>query len=339
MPLTAAVAPAVRQATMLNHSATHLMHAALRQVLGAHVTQKGSLVNPDYLRFDFSHSKALTDSELEQIEDLVNGQILGNSEVSKQVLPIDAARKLGAMALFGEKYGDAVRVISMGNNILEIKPQVFSIELCGGTHVQRTGDIGLFRIVQEAGIAAGVRQIEAVTGTGAIERVREQEKRLQSLAVLVKAAPDAVVDKVQQLVAVNRALEKELQQLKGKIAAAAGADLAEQAETIKGIKVLATEVQGMDSKVLRDTAEQLRNKLGSCVVVLAVNEAGKVSLVVAVSKDLTDRIKAGDLVGALAAHVGGKGGGRPDMAMAGGTNPAGLAAALAAVGAEVSQRL
>ena len=205
--------------------------------------------------------------------------------------------------------------------------------------MQRTGDIGLFRIVQEAGIAAGVRRIEAVTGTGAIERVREQEKRLQSLAVLVKAAPDAVVDKVQQLVAVNRALEKELQQLKGKIAAAAGADLAEQAETIKGIKVLATEVQGMDSKVLRDTAEQLRNKLGSCVVVLAVNEAGKVSLVVAVSKDLTDRIKAGDLVGALAAHVGGKGGGRPDMAMAGGTNPAGLAAALAAVGAEVSQRL
>ena len=339
MPLTAAVAPAVRQATMLNHSATHLMHAALRQVLGEHVTQKGSLVNPDYLRFDFSHAKALTDSELEQIEDLVNGQILGNSEVSKQVLPIDAARKLGAMALFGEKYGDVVRVISMGNNILEIKPQVFSIELCGGTHVQRTGDIGLFRIVQEAGIAAGVRRIEAVTGTGAIERVREQEKRLQSLAVLVKAAPDAVVDKVQQLVAVNRALEKELQQLKGKIAAAAGADLAEQAETIKGIKVLATEVQGMDSKVLRDTAEQLRNKLGSCVVVLAVNEAGKVSLVVAVSKDLTDRIKAGDLVGALAAHVGGKGGGRPDMAMAGGTNPAGLAAALAAVGAEVSQRL
>lgn len=343
MALTAAVAPAVRQATMLNHSATHLMHAALRQVLGEHVTQKGSLVHPDYLRFDFSHTKALSDSELEQIEDLVNGQILANVEVSKQAMSIDKARKLGAMALFGEKYGDVVRVISMGNNKVNNRikstPEVFSIELCGGTHVQRTGDIGLFRIVQESGIAAGVRRIEAVTGTRAFERVREQEKRLQNLAALVKAAPDAVVDKVQQLVATNRALEKELQQLKGKIAAAAGADLVDQAETIKGIKVLATEVQGMDSKALRDTAEQLRNKLGSGVVVLAVNEGGKVSIVVAVSKDLIDRIKAGDLVGVLAAHVGGKGGGRPDMAMAGGTNAAGLAAALAAVGPEVSKRL
>jgi alanyl-tRNA synthetase len=327
-PLTAAVSAEIRQATMLNHSATHLMHAALRQVLGEHVSQKGSLVNPDYLRFDFAHNKALTADEIEQIENIVNAQILANHDVRKQTMPIDEARQLGAMALFGEKYGDVVRVVSMGG----AKEQgVFSIELCGGTHVQRTGDIGLFRITQESGIAAGVRRIEAVTGLKALERAREQEKRLQTLAGIVKSGADNVVDKVQQLVAANRALEKELQQLKAKAAAAAGADLAAQAQTINGIKVLATEVQGIESKALRDTAEQLRNKLGSAVVVLAVNEGGKVSLVVAVSKDLTDCIKAGDLVGKLAAHVGGKGGGRPDMAMAGGTNPAGLEQALAAV--------
>ncbi len=338
MALTAAVTPAVRQATMLNHSATHLMHAALRKVLGDHVTQKGSLVHPDYLRFDFAHGKPLTDADLEQIENLVNEQILANSEVGKQVLPIDAARKLGALALFGEKYGDVVRVISMGNNKLKNESEVFSIELCGGTHVQRTGDIGLFSITQETGIAAGVRRIEAVTGQGAFARVREQQRRLQSVAALVKTGPDAVVDKVEQLVAANRALEKELQQLKAKMAAAAGTELLSRTTTIKGIKVLATELLGVDSKALRDTAELLRDKLGSGIVVLAVTEGGKVSLVAAVSKDLTDRIKAGELVGALAVHVGGKGGGRPDIAMAGGSNPAGLATALAAVEAAVSQR-
>ncbi|MDY6983867.1 MAG: alanine--tRNA ligase, partial [Pseudomonadota bacterium] len=336
-PLTAAVSSEIRQATMLNHSATHLMHAALRQVLGEHVSQKGSLVHPDYLRFDFAHNKALTADEIEQIENIVNAQILANHDVRKQTMPIDDARKLGAMALFGEKYGDVVRVVSMGG--AQSADQMFSIELCGGTHVQRTGDIGLFRITQESGIAAGVRRIEAVTGRKALERSREQDKRLQNLAALVKASPDAVIDKVQQLVAANRALEKELQQLKAKAAAAAGADLAAQAQTVNGIKVLATEVQGIESKALRDTAEQLRNKLGSAVVVLAVNEGGKVSLVVAVSKDLTDRIKAGELVGKLAAHVGGKGGGRPDMAMAGGTNPAGLEQALAAVNPAVSASL
>ncbi|HEY0961354.1 MAG TPA: alanine--tRNA ligase, partial [Pseudomonadales bacterium] len=329
-PLTAAVSPEIRQATMLNHSATHLMHAALRQVLGEHVMQKGSLVHPDYLRFDFAHTKALSADEIEQIEDIVNAQILANHEVRKQSMSIDEARKLGAMALFGEKYGDVVRVVSMGNMKMAEQQSMFSIELCGGTHVQRTGDIGLFRITQESGIAAGVRRIEAVTGRRALERSREQDRRLQNLATLVKASPDAVIDKVQQLVAANRALEKELQQFKAKAAAAAGADLAAQAQTIDGIKVLATAVQGIDSKALRDTAEQLRNKLGSAVVVLAVNEGGKVSLVVAVSKDLTDRIKAGDLVGKLAVHIGGKGGGRPDMAMAGGTNPEGLEQALAA---------
>jgi alanyl-tRNA synthetase len=337
--LSAEVAPEVRRATMLNHSATHLMHAALRRVLGEHVTQKGSLVHPDYLRFDFSHGKALSNSELEHIENLVNAQILANTEVSKKLLPIDEARKLGAMALFGEKYGDVVRVISMGNNGLYNKPDVFSIELCGGTHVNRTGDIGLFSIIQESGIAAGTRRIEAVTGTRAFARVREQDKRLQAVAALVKANQDGLVDKVQQLVSANRALEKELQQLKGKLAAAAGADLLDRAETIKGVKVLATEVQGMDGKALRDTAEQLRNKIGSGVVVLAVIEGGKVSLVAAVSKDLSDRIKAGELVNTLASHVDGKGGGRADMAMAGGTNPAGLAQALAAVGPEISRIL
>ncbi|MGV3592695.1 MAG: alanine--tRNA ligase [Gammaproteobacteria bacterium] len=337
-PLTAAVSPEIRQATMLNHSATHLMHAALRQVLGEHVMQKGSLVHPDYLRFDFAHTKALSADEIEQIENIVNAQILANHEVRKQSMPIDEARKLGAMALFGEKYGDVVRVVSMGG-MKSAEQGVFSIELCGGTHVQRTGDIGLFRITQESGIAAGVRRIEAVTGRKALERSREQDKRLQNLAAVVKASPDNVIDKVQQLVAANRALEKELQQLKAKAAAAAGADLAAQAQTVNGVKVLASEVQGIDSKALRDTAEQLRNKLGSAVVVLAVNEAGKVNLVVAVSKDLTDRIKAGELVGKLAAHVGGKGGGRPDMAMAGGTNPAGLEQALAAVNPAVSALL
>jgi alanyl-tRNA synthetase len=337
--LRAEVASEVRRATMLNHSATHLMHAALRRVLGEHVTQKGSLVHPDYLRFDFSHGKALSNSELEHIENLVNAQILANTEVSKKLLPIDEARKLGAMALFGEKYGDVVRVISMGNNGLYNKPDVFSIELCGGTHVNRTGDIGLFSIIQESGIAAGTRRIEAVTGTRAFARVREQDKRLQAVAALVKANQDGLVDKVQQLVSANRALEKELQQLKGKLAAAAGADLLDRAETIKGVKVLATEVQGMDGKALRDTAEQLRNKIGSGVVVLAVIEGGKVSLVAAVSKDLSDRIKAGELVNTLASHVDGKGGGRADMAMAGGTNPAGLAQALAAVGPEISRIL
>jgi alanyl-tRNA synthetase len=335
--LTAAVTAAVRHATMLNHSATHLMHAALRQVLGDHVTQKGSLVHPDYLRFDFSHGKPLSEAELERIEWLVNEQILQNTEVSKQLMPIDEARKRGAMALFGEKYGDVVRVISMGNKGMNNSPEVFSSEFCGGTHVSRTGDIGLFRIVQESGIAAGVRRIEAVTGTAALARVRQQQKQLQATAALVKAAPDNLADKVRQLVASNRALEKELQQLKAKLASAAGADLAAQAEIINGIKVLATEVKGMDSKSLRATADQLRNKLGSGVVVLAVVEGDKVSLVAAVSKDLTARIKAGDLVNIVAGHVGGKGGGRPDLAMAGGSNPAGLPLGLAAVGPAVSQ--
>ena len=339
MALRTVVTTALRRATMLNHSATHLMHAALREVLGEHVTQKGSLVTADALRFDFSHNKALTAAEIEQVENLVNEQILANAEVSRQEMAIDAARAQGAMALFGEKYGDTVRVISMGNKEAGGTSKVFSIELCGGTHVNRTGDIGLFRIVQEGGIAAGVRRIEAITGTRALQKVRSDEQTLDDIAAAVKASGDNVVEKVQQLLAANKALEKELQQLKGKLASAAGDELLSRATTVAGIKVLASEVEGLDSKALRDTADQLRNKLGSGIVVLAQRDAGKASLLVAVSQDLTSRIKAGELVSALAVHVGGKGGGRADQAMAGGSNPDGLPQALAAVVPELTARL
>ncbi len=242
-------------------------------------------------------------------------------------MPIDDARKLGAMALFGEKYGSEVRVVSMGAGDGAAS---FSLELCGGTHVQRTGDIGLFRIVQESGIAAGVRRIEAVTGLNALTHVRSTEQKLQHIANLVRGSTGNVVEKIELALTDVKSMEKELQQLKAKLAAAAGAQLLEQASVINGVKVLVTEVQGMDSKTLRDTAEQLKNKLGSGVVVLAVREAGKVSVVAAVSADLTAKVKAGDLVNKLAAHVGGKGGGRPDLAMAGGPQPEGLQAALAA---------
>jgi alanyl-tRNA synthetase len=302
----------------------------LRQVLGEHVLQKGSLVNSNYLRFDFSHNKTLSDAEIEQIENLVNAQILANVDVQKRVMPIDDARKLGAMALFGEKYGSEVRVVSMGS-VEEGK--TFSLELCGGTHVQRTGDIGFFRIVQESGIAAGVRRIEAVTGLNALARVRSNEQKLQQIAALVKGSESNVLEKVQQALADAKALEKEMQQLKARLATAAGAQLLEQAALINGVKVLITEVEGMDSKALRDTAEQLKNKLGSGVVVLVAKEAGKVSVVVAVTADLILKVKAGELVNKLAEHVGGKGGGRPDFAMAGGTRVEGLAAVLSAASA------
>jgi alanyl-tRNA synthetase len=337
--LRTVVTTALRRATMLNHSATHLMHAALREVLGEHVTQKGSLVTSDSLRFDFSHNKGMTPAEVETVETLVNEQILANAEVSRQEMGIDAAKAHGAMALFGEKYGDTVRVISMGNKEVGGISKVFSIELCGGTHVSRTGDIGLFRIVQEGGIAAGVRRIEAVTGTRALQKVRADEQTLDSIAAVVKASGDNVVEKVQQLLAANKALEKELQQLKGKLASAAGDELLAKVATVAGVKVLVSEVEGLDGKALRDTADQLRNKLGSGIVVLAQREPGKASLIVAVSQDLTSRVKAGDLVSALAVHVAGKGGGRADQAMAGGSNPDGLPLALAAVVPELTARL
>jgi alanyl-tRNA synthetase len=326
--VAAEVSAAQRQATMLNHSATHLMHAALRKVLGDHVSQKGSLVNESALRFDFSHNKPLTDAEIMAVEDLVNAQILANADVAKRVMPIDEARQLGAMALFGEKYGSEVRVVSMGS---EDGAAAFSLELCGGTHVQRTGDIGLFRVVQESGIAAGVRRIEAVTGLNALAAVRAGDDKLQQVAALLKGSPANVVEKVQQVLSDLKLLEKELQQLKAKQAAAAGAELLGQAEDFHGIRLLVREVEGMDSKALRETAEQLRGRLGSGVVVLALREQGKATVVAAVTPDLAAKVKAGDLVNQLAAPLGGKGGGRPELAMAGGTRVEGLGAALAAV--------
>ena len=321
----------LRQPTVLNHSATHLMHAALRQVLGGHVTQKGSLVSPRYLRFDFSHNKPVSEAELKQVESLVNRQILKNVKVTKEVMAMDVAKKKGAMALFGEKYGDEVRVVSMGQGTAQDGAASFSIELCGGTHVNRTGDIGLFKIVQESGIAAGVRRIEAVTGAAALALVQEHEDRLKQIAAAVKAGTDKVVDRVEQLAAANRQLEKELEQMKAKLAASAGSDLAAQAEEINGVKVLAAIVEGVDSKALRDTTDQLKNKLGSAIVILGSVSDGKVNLVAGVTKDLTGRVKAGDLVNEVAKKVGGKGGGRPDMAMAGGNSPGALPEAISSI--------
>ena len=317
--LSCCVDNTLRQPTVLNHSATHLMHEALRQTLGDHVQQKGSLVNPKYLRFDFSHNKAVSQAELKKIEVLVNQQILENAEVSKAVMSMDEAKQKGAMALFGEKYGDQVRVISMGS--VTDDGTEFSIELCGGTHVTRTGDIGLFKIIQESGIAAGVRRIEAVTGNTAVALVQDNEDSLKQIAAVLKSSQDTVVERVEQLNHANKQLEKELSQLKAKLASSAGTDLAAQAEEINGVKVLVAIVEGLDSKSLRDTTDQLKNKLGTAVVLLATVDGDKVSLVAGVTKDLTDRVKAGELVKEIAQKVGGKGGGRPDMAMAGGNSP------------------
>ena len=319
-----------RQATVLNHSATHLLHAALRQVLGSHVTQKGSLVAPDRLRFDFSHFEPVTREQLQAIEDLVNDEIRANAEAETREMSYDQAIGSGAMALFGEKYGDTVRVLQIGD---------FSTELCGGTHVRRAGDIGLFKVVAEAGIASGVRRIEAVTGRRAVEYVDRHEQQLARVAELVKGAPDSVEDKVRQLVERTRTLEKELERLKGKVASSAGTELAARAVEVDGVKVLAARLDGVDPKSLRETVDQLKNKLGSAAVVLATVSGDKVSLVAGVTKDRTDRIKAGELVNLVATQVGGKGGGRPDMAQAGGNRPEGLDAALEGVSEWVRQQL
>jgi alanyl-tRNA synthetase len=311
-----------RQATVLNHSATHLLHAALRNLLGEHVTQKGSLVDPDRLRFDFSHFEPLTREQLQTLEDMVNEQIRTNAEVETALMSYDDAVQAGAMALFGEKYGDTVRVLKMGD---------FSTELCGGTHAKRAGDIGLFKIISESGIASGVRRIEAVTGARALQWVDENEKRLQRVAQMVKAGREDIEDKVAQMVQRIRALEKETEQLKGKLASNQGSDLVSQAREVNGIKVLAAHLEGLDAKGLRETVDQLKNKLGSAAVVLAAVSGGKVSLVAGVTSDLTSQIRAGDLVNQVATQVGGKGGGRPDMAQAGGNNPAALDKALSTV--------
>jgi alanyl-tRNA synthetase len=319
-----------RQATVLNHSATHLLHAALRHVLGTHVQQKGSLVEPERLRFDFAHYEPLTAAQLREIEDLVNAQIRANAQAQTRLMSMDEALQSGAMALFGEKYGDEVRVLSIGD---------FSVELCGGTHVAHAGDIGLFRITAETGIASGVRRIEAVTGARALAWVRDNEQRLTRIAELVKGSRDDADERVGQLLEKSRALEKELQQLKGRLASSQGSDLAAQAIEIGGVKVLAARLDGADSKVLRETLDQLKNKLGSAAIVLAAVEGDKVSLVAGVTRDRTGQLKAGELVNMVATQVGGRGGGRPDMAQAGGNQPAHLDAALQSVPEWVRERL
>jgi alanyl-tRNA synthetase len=326
----ASVAADNRAAIALNHSATHLLHAALRKVLGTHVTQKGSLVSAERLRFDFSHQAAVTAAELAQIEAMVNAEIIRNSPVSKQLMGMEQAMNKGAMALFGEKYGDEVRVVSMGD---------FSTELCGGTHVDRTGDIGLFKFVSESGVAAGVRRVEAVTGKGALALIERQEAVLKQLCDVVKTNADTLVEKVQQLIISNKALERELEQTRIKLASAGGSDMGSGAQAINGVSVLVKTVEGLNARTLRETVDQLKNKLGTAVVVLACIEDGKVSIVAGVSKDVCERVRAGDLVNMVAAHVGGKGGGRPDMAMAGGPDVDGLPAGLAAVPAWVEAHL
>jgi len=319
-----------RRSTAGNHSATHLMHAALKKVLGSHVQQKGSLVDAERLRFDFAHFEPITRAQLDEIERLVNDKIRLNDAVETRVMPVQAAMASGAMALFGEKYGDEVRVVGMGD---------FSTELCGGTHVQRTGDIGLFKIVSEGGVAAGVRRIEAVTGAGALAYVRQTEDRLQLVAELVRGSRDDVARKVEQLQVRVKGLEKELEQTRARLASGQGGDLSAQAKDIKGVKVLAARVDGADSKTLRDTLDKLKDKLGNAAIVLAAVQDGKVLLIAGVTKDLTSKVPAGELVNQVALRVGGKGGGRPDMAQAGGTDPTHLDAALAAVPGWVEGRL
>jgi alanyl-tRNA synthetase len=318
-----------RLAIKLNHSATHLMHAALRDVLGDHVQQKGSLVTEGRLRFDFSHFEPMTQGQILEIERIVNSQIRNNTDTNAAVMSMDDALKEGAMALFGEKYGDEVRVLKIG----------FSTELCGGTHVARAGDIGLFKILSEGGVASGVRRIEAVTGKGALEWVEENSQQLDKVASMIKANRNEVDAKVEQLLDRTRSLEKALEQAKAKLASQAGSDLSSQVTEIDGIKVLAAQIEGADAKSLRDTLDQLKNKLGKAAIVLAAVNDGKVALVAGVTKEETGRIKAGNLVNHVAQQVGGKGGGRPDMAQAGGSDPSALPQALESVAAWVTEQL
>ncbi len=326
----AAVDTQSRSRAAWNHSATHLMHAALRQVLGSHVQQKGSLVDAQRTRFDFSHNEPMSEVQIREVEALVNREIRHNNEVSARVMKYDDAVKSGAMALFGEKYGDEVRVIGMGE---------FSTELCGGTHVRRTGDIGFFKVIAETGIAAGVRRVEAVTADGALGYVQAQEDRLQEAAAMLKTAPHEVAQKITQVLDNVRTLERDLARLKSKLAASQGDELADQAQEVKGVKVLAAAMDGADSKGLRESLDKLKDKLKSAAIVLAAVEGGKVALIAGVTADLTGKLKAGELVNHVAQQVGGKGGGRPDMAQAGGTKPEGLPQALASVRAWVEQKL
>jgi alanyl-tRNA synthetase len=329
--VTAQVDARTRQATALNHSATHLLHAALRKVLGTHVIQKGSLVAPDRLRFDFSHTQPVTPVQLETIEKMVNAEIRANREASIRSLPYDQAIKSGAMALFGEKYGSTVRVLSFGD---------FSTELCGGTHVRRTGDIGLFRITSEGGIASGIRRIEAVTGEGALEAVKATERTMRRIAATLKGTTAEVEDKVEQLLERQKRLERELAGLRSRLATGHRGDLAADAVSVNGAQVLAAKLEGADPQSLREAVDSLKTRLGSAVVVLAtVTEDGKVALVAGVTPDLTGRVKAGELAGAVAGLMGGRGGGRPDFAQAGGNDASKLDAALKSVPELVAARL
>jgi alanyl-tRNA synthetase len=327
---TAQVDTEARSRAAWNHSATHLMHAALRQVLGKHVQQKGSLVDAQKTRFDFSHNEPMTEAQIRKVEELVNREIRRNSEVQARTMKYDDAIKAGAMALFGEKYGDEVRVLGMGE---------FSTELCGGTHVQRTGDIGLFKIVSETGVAAGIRRVEAVTGEGALALVQEQEARLAEAAAAVKAQPQELTARIGQILDNVKSLERELAKLKAKVASSQGDDLASQAVEVNGARVLAATMEGADAKALRETMDKLKDKLKPAAIVLGAIADGKVSLIAGVTPELTGKVKAGDLVNFVAQQVGGKGGGRPDMAQAGGTEPAKLAGALASVKDWVGQRV
>ena len=318
-----------RLRTIRHHSATHLMHKALREVLGAHVQQKGSLVDPDKTRFDFTHTAPMTAAEIKQVEDLVNAEILANAQASAKVMSLDDAQKTGAMMLFGEKYGETVRVLEIGS----------SKELCGGTHVQRTGDIGVFKILAESGVAAGIRRVEAIAGDRALAYLQKLDTQVNQLAAALKATPSDLQQRITQLQDHARALEKELERLGSKLAASQGDDLMSQAIEIKGIKVLAAQLEGADAKVLRETLDQLKNKLKSATIVLASVQDGKVQLAAGVTADAIAKVKAGDLVNFVAQQVGGKGGGKPDMAMAGGTDPKGLPSALQSVQAWVAERL
>ena len=328
--VTANVDEQRRARIRLNHSATHLLHAALREVLGDHVAQKGSLVNDKYLRFDFSHTEAVKPEQLRRVNEIVNAQIRRNLPVETNIMDLDEAKANGAMALFGEKYDQKVRVLTMGD---------FSVELCGGTHASRTGDIGLFRITSESGTAAGVRRIEAVTGETALESVFTQDAQLHEIAHQVKASNSNLNEKVRSLVEQVRSLEKEVQHLQDQQAAQESSSLAAKAIDIKGVRVLVSELSNTEPKLLRTMVDDLKNQLGSAVIVLGTANEGKVSLIAGVTKDLTDRVKAGELISVIASQVGGKGGGRPDMAQAGGTDPSALPAALAGVEALVSAKL
>jgi len=328
--VTAAIDADRRRAIVLHHSATHLMHAALKQVLGKHVEQRGSLVAPDHLRFDFTHPRAVTAGEIRQIERLVNEQIRRNPAAKVEVMDFDDALKTGATALFGEKYGDRVRVLQLGD---------FSTELCGGTHVGRVGDIGQFKIIEESAIAAGIRRIVAVAGAAAVDWVQQMESRFRQVAGILKVAPGAVDERIEQILERTRALEKEVDDLKAQIAMASGDELARQATEVNGVKVLAASIDGTDAQALRSTVDRLKEQLGTSVVVIASTDAGKVRIAAGVSEDLTTRIQAGNLVNSVAQQVGGKGGGRADFAQAGGTQPENLEKALSSVAAWVSENI